>query len=438
MTRLLRSALAFLGLTLSAQAASAVASAELYPTAAYRYGRFEARIRYAAGDGVVSSFFLWKDGSEVSGTFWNELDFEKLGDTCWMQTNTLYGTPVSSDEQKHTMPSDMCDAYHDYSFEWTPTYIAWFIDGMEIRRETGAVATAFADNAPAGMQIRFNVWPGTEDFGGNFNPAILPVRQYISWVQYSSYRDGNFERQWREEFDGSSVPNGWATGNWESPYGRSTHNPQNVAFVNGIAVLSLTSDQATGFTGMPPADASAGAPNGGASGSGGRSAGGAGGAAAGSGAAAGAEPTAGAANGGAAAAGASNGGAATAGSSGAAALGGSAGSGTAGSSAPGSGAPGSGAPGNGAGGSGAAPTGSAGTGAPAVAGSPAAGGGIAGSGMVPNGTAGANGAGSPATDSGGDDGGCGCSFADSRRGGLGLVSAALLGLAALRRRRRAG
>jgi len=38
-----------------------VQSAEFYRTQADFYGRFEARIRFAPGEGVVSSFFLWKD-----------------------------------------------------------------------------------------------------------------------------------------------------------------------------------------------------------------------------------------------------------------------------------------------------------------------------------------------------------------------------------------
>jgi hypothetical protein len=78
-----------------ASAASAVSSAELYQNQTYTYGRFEARIQFAAGDGVISSFFLWKPGSEMAGTFWNELDFEKLGADCRLQTNPLYGLPVA-------------------------------------------------------------------------------------------------------------------------------------------------------------------------------------------------------------------------------------------------------------------------------------------------------------------------------------------------------
>jgi endo-1,3-1,4-beta-glycanase ExoK len=246
--------------------AEAVASAELYRTQAYVYGRFEARIRYAAGNGVISSFFLWKEGSEAANAYWNELDFEKLEADCHMQTNAIFGNPETQHSQTNPMPGDICAQYHDYRFEWTPNYIAWAVDGQEVRRDTGETATAFSQNAASGMTFHFNIWPGNASFGGNFDAAILPVRQYISWVQYSSYSNGSFQLAWREEFDGASLPSGWATGNWASPYSLSTHNPANVSSVNGIAILSLTADNATGFAGTPPPDvaSSAGASSGGA------------------------------------------------------------------------------------------------------------------------------------------------------------------------------
>jgi endo-1,3-1,4-beta-glycanase ExoK len=248
-------------------AAMAMASAELYGTKAYYYGRFEARIRFAPGDGVVSSFFLWKEGSDAANAFWNELDLEKFGADCSLQTNAFYGNPEKVHNQKQSLSADLCGEYHDYRFEWTSTYIAWFLDGKEIRRDTGDTATAFAQNASAGMTMHFNIWPGNSEFGGNINNTTLPVRQYISWVQYSSYNNGSFNAEWREDFQSSGIPSGWAVGNWGSPYNLSTHNTQNVAFVNGIAVLSLTADNATGNPGTPPADPAAG----GTGGSGGNS-----------------------------------------------------------------------------------------------------------------------------------------------------------------------
>ncbi len=259
---------------LAPRAASAVQSAELYRTDAYFYGRFEARIQFAPGEGVVSSFFLWKDGSS-STTSWNELDFEKINASCRLQSNIWTGTGTQSSEID-TPAFNICEGFHTYAFEWTPDYIAWFIDGAQIRKVTGASVAEYTQNASQGMAMHLNVWVGNSSFGGVLNPSILPVNQYISWAQYSSYTNGDFQLQWREEFDAPTMPSGWGLGTWASPYNLSTHNPANVTFVDGVAVLSMTADGATGYTGTPPVDSpDAGVPATG-TGGGGQAAGGAG------------------------------------------------------------------------------------------------------------------------------------------------------------------
>jgi endo-1,3-1,4-beta-glycanase ExoK len=245
----------FLAAVLYPQLCFAVSSAELYTSKAYGYGRFEARARFAAGDGVISSFFLWKDGSEKTGTFWNELDFEKVGADCHVETNAIFGDPSASHSTKHALQADLCGVYHTYAYEWTPDTITWLVDGTAIRSETGATAQAYAENASAaGMQFHFNVWPGDATFGGNFDPATLPLHQYIDWVQYSSYESGAFTLAWREDFTAATLPEGWLTGNWASPKNKSTHAPENVNFIDGFAVLSLTADNALGPAGATPGD----------------------------------------------------------------------------------------------------------------------------------------------------------------------------------------
>lgn len=332
--------------------AKAVASAELYLTQPYLYGRYEARMRFASGSGVVGAFFLWKDGSDAVGAFWNELDFEDLGIDCHLQTNALYGAPAVGHEQTKAVAGNLCNSYHDYRIEWTPTYVAWVVDEVEIRRDTGATALAFSQNATAGLTFHFNIWPGDASFGGIFNPAILPVREYISWVQYSSYVNGAFVPQWREEFDGSSFPLGWAAGTWASPKNLSTHSPQNITFVNGIGVLSMTTDTATGSAVVPPVDPAA------VSGAGGAGAGGAGTGGAGAGGGSGAGGSSAGTGG---ASGAGTGGASGAGTGGANGLGtgGANGAGSGGANGAGSG----GASGAGGGAAGIGGTGAGGAGA---------------------------------------------------------------------------
>ncbi|MEP7050214.1 MAG: family 16 glycosylhydrolase [Pseudomonadota bacterium] len=279
--------LSFLLVALCPHLCLATGSAELYTSASYGYGRFEARARFAAGDGVVSSFFLWKVGSEQPGMFWNELDFEKLGADCHLETNAIYGSPSTGHSKQPTIKADFCGAYHTFAYEWTPDAIVWLVDGVEIRRETGAVPLAFAQNASSGMRLHFNVWPGDASFGGNFSPSILPVHEYIDWVQFSAYKNGAFTVTWRQDFAAATAPDAWLTGSWASPKNISTDSPKNVNFIQGYAVLSLTADNALGPAGaMPGAGAgasggsagassgSAGASSGGASGGSGRNSGG--------------------------------------------------------------------------------------------------------------------------------------------------------------------
>jgi hypothetical protein len=118
--RLLASAI-FLSLAAATASASAVTGAELIRNEPLRYGRFEARIQFAPGDGVVSSFFLWKSGSEMDDIFWNEIDIEKLGDDCTRYaSNALYGLPQTNHSQQIPAPTDLCGAYHTHAIEWTP------------------------------------------------------------------------------------------------------------------------------------------------------------------------------------------------------------------------------------------------------------------------------------------------------------------------------
>jgi hypothetical protein len=254
-----RSGLAWLGamaLTLAPKLALATASAELYTGTTYGYGRYEARVKFAPGEGVISSFFMWKDGSEKAGTFWNELDFEKVGGDCHLESNPLFGNPSAVHPLRHGSDAMACDTFHVYTYEWTPEYISWQLDGVELRRETGATAQAYADNAAAaGMQIHFNIWPGDATFGGTFSPAIVPVHQYVDWIQFSAYAGGTFTLSWREDFNGPTLPTNWMTGSWGSPKNLSTHDSRNVNIVGGCAVLSLTADDATGPAGAVPCEA---------------------------------------------------------------------------------------------------------------------------------------------------------------------------------------
>lgn len=230
----------FLGATVET-----VAGSELIKDADYKYGKFEASIQYATMDGIISSFFLWKPESEKPDVFWNELDYEKIGLTNTSQCNlglnliSGLGAPVGNEHHIGDVGA-ICGGFHTYVFEWTPDYVKWTMDGVELHRMTGPIIEEFNGNATMGMQFRFNVWPGDERFGGVFDITKLPVYEYIDWVRYSSYNGQDFTFEWQEDFDSNTRPAGWSVGTWGSPYQYSVHREENIVFKDGLAILALT------------------------------------------------------------------------------------------------------------------------------------------------------------------------------------------------------
>lgn len=214
--------------------------AELRTKASFTYGRFEVRLKSAAREGVLSSFFTYHDG----GAGWNEIDIEILGRyERDVQFNAI--TPGQSHHVRHQpVAFNPHLDFHVYAIEWTPSYVAWFIDGVEVYRQTEAhVATL---NKP--QKIMMNIWnPVYANWAGAWNADVLPAFAYYDWVSYATYTPGsgtsgtgnNFTLQWRDDF------NAWDQTRWA----KATHTfdgnqcdfvPENAVFQNGMMILCLT------------------------------------------------------------------------------------------------------------------------------------------------------------------------------------------------------
>ncbi|NUO83898.1 family 16 glycosylhydrolase, partial [candidate division KSB1 bacterium] len=114
--------------------------AELRTKASYTYGRFEVRLKSTAREGVLASFFTYHDGDVAAN--WNELDIEILGRyDREVQFNAI--TPGQTHHVRHhPVAFNPHLDFHVYAIEWTPSYVAWFIDEVEVYRQTDAhVAT---------------------------------------------------------------------------------------------------------------------------------------------------------------------------------------------------------------------------------------------------------------------------------------------------------
>lgn len=228
--------------------------AELRTRDTFTYGRFEVRYIPAKNEGVVSSFFTYHEIS--SSSEWNEIDFEFIG----RYDNNIQLNVIAPGQTNHVASLPLSfnpyTDFHTYAFEWTPDYIAWFVDGVEIHRQTEAhIATINRD-----QKIMMNIWPPAyTGWVGSFDPETFPARAYYDWVSYSSYTpgqgdtgtDNDFTFQWKDEFNNYDS-NRWSKGTHTWNGNESDFVVENVQFKDGIMILCLTNADETGLVDNQP------------------------------------------------------------------------------------------------------------------------------------------------------------------------------------------
>ncbi len=229
--------------------------AELTGVDQFKYGRFEARMKMASISGSVSSMFLNYDNSWMKEYEpWNEIDIEILGkDPSKWQSNiiTREAEPSikknTSSEVIHPFAFDATKEFHLYAIIWTPEYVAWEIDSVEVRRDTLGMSRgthADADQVKFLTEkesLRFNLWASkTPSWTGKFTGVGLPIEQQIDYVRVYSYDEATkgFKMLWQDDFDGNDIdPNRWTVGDWEME--NVMYRSQNIKVQNGVCRIIM-------------------------------------------------------------------------------------------------------------------------------------------------------------------------------------------------------
>ena len=222
--------------------------AELRTRERVLYGKFEARYKPAQGEGLVSSFFVYND--DTPNTPWVEVDIELLGRfPRVVDMNTITNT---SHLRTHFNPFNTHLDFFEYGFEWTPDYVAWFINGEEVYRQTADHVADLNHSA----KIMMNIWnPVFDDWVGIWDEGVLPRFAYYDWVRYASYTPGSgntgtsndFTHQWQDDF------NEFDTTRWEKSDNHTWNGNQsifikeNAVFEDGHLILCLTDDEHIGY-----------------------------------------------------------------------------------------------------------------------------------------------------------------------------------------------
>ena len=217
------------------------------------YGKFEVRYKPAQGDGLVSSFFVYND--DFPNTDWVEVDIEVLGRyPNIVDMNVITNT---SHLRTHFTTMNTHLDFQVYGFEWTPDYVAWFINGEEVYRQTDDHIGDLVHPA----KIMMNIWnPVYEDWVGIWDDRVLPRFAYYDWVRYASYTPGsgdtgtnnNFTFQWQDDFDDFDE-NLWEKSHNHTWGGnQSLFIEENIVFENGYMILCLTDNENIGYQDQNP------------------------------------------------------------------------------------------------------------------------------------------------------------------------------------------
>ena len=221
---------------------------ELRTIESFTYGRFEVNMKPVEGDGYVSSFFTYHDFWEVPYGSWqtyiNEIDIEFTGN---LENSIQFTTHHPGDwSETQILPIDFnpYNEFHDYAFEWTPTYVKWFIDDIEVYTQDEDIVNDLVYPHKIMMNLWSAIW---EDWVGEWDPSTMPTSSFYDYVKYYEFTEGqgdygtnnNFTLLWEDNFDVMD------NSRWqEATHGFSGNNcqfsPLNVLFHNGKLLLFAT------------------------------------------------------------------------------------------------------------------------------------------------------------------------------------------------------
>lgn len=218
-------------------------SGELWSRQTVTYGRFDVVMKPAEGDGIISSFFLFKEIPYPQHP-WREIDIEILGANPYeVSTNLItHYENRTGNTATHPVDVNLSKGFHTYTIEWTPDEISWYIDGILLRRANKVIVKQFRNEK---LTFRFNLWSThLDNWAGEFKDHILPVQHTIQSITYSKYtphetfKGKPFKFVWKDNFD--RIERGrWRKADWSFEENLAQFTKNNVFTRKGKLIIRL-------------------------------------------------------------------------------------------------------------------------------------------------------------------------------------------------------
>mgnify|MGYP000845338876 CR=1 FL=1 len=219
------------------------------------YGRIEIRMRTAEASGVTSTLFTYNTKSST----YNEIDIEVMGFRNTEAEFTSFTPDQKGVNHRQVLNFNPHAAFHTYAIEWTPTYVAWWVDGFEIYRDTSERIQTL--NLPQAIMMNFWI-PNSVEWAGAFSPTSLPLYAYYDWIKYYEYTPGtknDFTLKWVDNFDTFDASR-WSKSNSTFGSNLADFKAQNVLVKDGYLMLCMTNQGETASHGAAIPDADIDAP----------------------------------------------------------------------------------------------------------------------------------------------------------------------------------
>ncbi|HLP17388.1 MAG TPA: family 16 glycosylhydrolase [Bacteroidota bacterium] len=162
--------------------------------ASWKYGKIEARIKLPYGQGIWPAF--WMLGDNISSVGWpkcGEIDIMEMIGGADPRDRTVYGTGhwdvngahSSKGSSKALSAGRFADDFHIFSIVWKPTYITWYLDGVQYFVLDITNQSAFQNNQFILLNLAVGGnWPGVPDLSTVF-PQTMKV-DYVRVYQEST------------------------------------------------------------------------------------------------------------------------------------------------------------------------------------------------------------------------------------------------------------
>ena len=152
----------------------------------FTYGRLEARIKAAPGQGTWNAF--WTLGTDIDTVYWpmcGEIDvMEILGSRPSSLLGYLHG-PISNGMGRGNTKdgsSALTADFHTYTIDWLPDQVTWYVDGVKY----GSVSKTDRDWVfNHEFYVILNLAMGG-NLGGTIDPTLTSTTMQVDYVRYST------------------------------------------------------------------------------------------------------------------------------------------------------------------------------------------------------------------------------------------------------------